>query len=187
MLSSSSSVIDKAIVTCLKYGIMDPIDRSTDSIYGEFLKIVSCVIKASNSINHHLGNFTPGQIHAMVISHSSFRRALSHKHYDPSGSRNDVTQQTELMRLLIRCVSLDAKNLKIDGDTWQVILSVYNAGTVEVDRLLRRLIFLYETNECCEEKVRSGNTELILVECIQPLLNAFTEHVTTFLTPSTFM
>eukprot|EP00804_Cyclotella_cryptica_P013520 CCRYP_017246-RC/>CCRYP_017246-RC protein AED:0.15 eAED:0.15 QI:74/1/1/1/1/1/6/1144/2412 len=153
----SSSAIDKAIVACLKYGLMDPIDQSTNSIFAEALNIVSCVLKASDSTKNRLGSFTPGQIHAMVVSHSSFRRALSDKCFDPSGSRNDVTQQRELIRLLICCVSIDAKNVKVDSDTWLVILSTYTAGTRDVDRFLRRLIFLYERNNCFEEKIAMHN------------------------------
>eukprot|EP00956_Cyclotella_meneghiniana_P005308 scaffold6683_cov68-Cyclotella_meneghiniana.AAC.2 len=101
-------------------------------------------------------SFTPGQIHSMVISHSSFQKAILDKKHHTEGARNAVTQQMELIRLLIVCVSLDAKNIKVDNATIVTILSVYNASINKIDRILRHLVYLYDKHECFEAKVRSA-------------------------------
>ncbi len=110
-----------------------------------------------------LGSLTSSQVHAMVVSHSSFHIALSHGTRDvtqrsmiPNDSTfcHGLTQQSELIRLLLYIVSSAGREVKIDIDTWTTILSVYNASTDVVDCLLRRLMFLYETYGCCQDEVR---------------------------------
>lgn len=153
-VSSCSNVIDKAVVSCLKYGIVDAEEQYMCSLTGKCLKTVSCILKASLTNNICLVSFTPGQIHSMVISHSSFQKAILDKAYHVKGAHNDVTQQIELIRLLIVCISLDAQNIKVDNATIMTILSAYNASTNKVDRTLRRLLYLYDKHECFKERVR---------------------------------
>ena len=153
ILSLSLNTIDKSIVTCLKYGISEAEDTLTCQVHGECLKLVCLILSASQCNKYVLSEFTAGQIHSMIVSHSSFQRALSNQVYDKSSSSNDVTQQTELIRLLILCVSLDSQHINVDVATLSNILSVYTASTGDIDQLLRRLIYLYETLQFFEEDV----------------------------------
>lgn len=149
IVSSCSNIIDKMIVACLKYGIYEGDDSSTRLINGECLKIVGCTLKVPNSIC----SFIPSQIHSMVVSHSSFQSVASRY------VGETTTQQVELIRLLTNCVSLDSKLVKIDSDTLLTILSAYNASPRKVDKMLRRLIYLYEAHGCFEGDVsKCSNT-----------------------------
>lgn len=150
IVSSCSDTIDKAIIACLKYGLLEAEDQSTSGINEECLKFVRSIVRASSV---SLGSFSPGQIHAMAISHSSFQRTVSGEISKELGSSDAVTQQSELIRLLISCVSLDADHVQVTSDTWVTILSAYNASTCDIDRLLRRLIFLYDMHKCHKEEV----------------------------------
>lgn len=151
LLSSYSDTIDKSMVACLKYGIMEADDQTACFIYGKCLKIVGRLLQ-TGSTNEPLASFTAGQIHSMVTSHSSFQKAVSKKMYQPEKASSE-TQQLELIRLLILCVSIDGKRVKVDADTWVLILSAYDASMSDADRLLRRLMLQYEVNQCSEEKV----------------------------------
>lgn len=162
----SSNTIDKCLVACLKYGLSVPNNASSCSIFGGCLKIVRLLmVKAhdpSSSTQVALGSLTPSQVHAMAVSHSLFQVALSNGNRAgtessliPDGSTfcNGLTQQLELIRLLLCIVSGLDRDVKIDIDTWTTILSVYNASTDVVDRLLRRLMFLYEISGCRQDEV----------------------------------
>lgn len=159
-VARSSNTIDSCIVACLKYGIMGPNHSSSDSIFGGCLKIVRLLMAThdpSLSSQVALGSFTSSQVHAMAVSHSSFHNALSNDNRVLTQSEgptfcHGLTQQSELIRLMIYTVSSAGREVKIDIDTWITILSVYNAGTDVVDRLLRRLIFVYEINGCCQDE-----------------------------------
>ncbi|KAL3807850.1 hypothetical protein ACHAXA_009878 [Cyclostephanos tholiformis] len=166
IVARSSNTIDSCIVACLKYGIMETNNTSSCSIFGGCLKIVRLLIRKvhdpSLSSQVALGSLTSSQVHAMVVSHSSFHIALSHGTRDvtqrsmiPNDSTfcHGLTQQSELIRLLLYIVSSAGREVKIDIDTWTTILSVYNASTDVVDCLLRRLMFLYETYGCCQDEI----------------------------------
>ena len=162
----SSHVIDSCIIACLKYGIMDSSELASCSAFGGCLKVVRMLMVKSHSPESTvvLGSLAPSQVHAMVVSHSSFQCALSSSSQgfttmplisDDDGSEycNELTQQLELIRLLLCTTSLDANNVKVENETLVTVLSVYNASTNTVDRLLRRLMFLYDQSGSCKEEV----------------------------------
>jgi len=164
----SSQIIDNCIVSCLKYGMMEHHDETTRSILGGCLKVIRLLMSkvhcpASKS-QIPLGRLTPSQVHAMVVSHSSFHHCISQRKCElkeESGISaniqpeycNGLSRQIELIRLLLCTASLDARHVKVEIETWTVILSVYNASTDYADELLRRLMFLYEQNGCCQNEV----------------------------------
>lgn len=165
------NAIDKSIVTCLKHGITEADDKLSCQVSGECLKVVSRILNVSQCNNFTLSEFTPGQIHSMVVSHSSFQRALSNQVSYQSSKSDDVTQQIELIRLLILCVSLDARHINVDESQLSSILSVYTASTDNIDRLLRRLIYLYETLQCFDEEVsyHKFRQSISFVDCLASL------------------
>jgi hypothetical protein len=164
----SSQIIDNCIVSCLKYGMMEHHDETTRSILGGCLKMIRLLMSkvhcpASKS-QIPLERLTPSQVHAMVVSHSSFHHCISQRKCElkeESGISaniqpeycNGLSRQIELIRLLLCTASLDARHVKVEIETWTVILSVYNASTDYADELLRRLMFLYERNGCCQNEV----------------------------------
>jgi len=183
----SSNTIDSCLVACLKYGMMDPNNASSCSIFGGCLKIVRLLmVKArdpSTSTQVALVSFTPSQVHAMAVSHSSFQVALSNGNRAVTESSlilerskfcYGLTQQLELIRLLLCIVSNVGRDVKIDIDTWMTIMSVFNAGIDVVDGLLRRLMFLYEMYGCCQDEV---NCVLSIFICVIQM----TTHQTLFL------
>jgi hypothetical protein len=136
-------------------------DPTVCCIFGACLKVAQCIIAASQA-NNACGSISPGQIHSMIISHSSFSAAISYNscskmQCDRPNKYGDLcdglTQQSELIRLMTSCVSLDTDRVKFEWDTWATIISVYNASTCDIDRMLRRLMFLYEQNGCCNDEV----------------------------------
>ena len=164
-LSKSSNVIDACIISCLKYGMMDSSEFSSSSIFGGCLKAIRMVMSKSHSpvskAQFVLGSMTCTQVHAMAISHSSFKSAILAREED-KGSEfcQGLTQQCELIQLLLCTMSLGAvpteTQVKVETDTLTTILSVYNAGTTSVDRLLRRLMSLYEQSGCLGNGVSSS-------------------------------
>ena len=169
VLSSSSSIVDSLIVACLKYGMVDTSDFTSCSVFGGCLKMIRLILsQTSEGELSKVRTIVPGQVHAMAISHSALELAISKKEgpskrlkSSPTIARSDgesqfcdgLSQQQELIRLLLCCVSLDANQVKIGTDTWASILSAYDASTGVADGLLRRLLFLYDVNKCCEDEV----------------------------------
>ena len=158
-VAKSSNVIDTCMIACLKYGMMNSSDFSSSSVFGGCLKAIHLVMSKSHNpvsqVRFALGSLTPSQVHAMAISHSSFKSAILAKE---EGGKSEfchgLTQQLELIQLLLCTLSLGADKVKVETDTLATILSVYNASTNSVDRLLRRLMFLYNQsgsfgNEVC--------------------------------------
>jgi len=167
-ISSSSSIVDSLIVSCLKYGMMDTSAFASFSIFGGCLKIIRVILsQSSEDMFATEGTIRPGQVHAMASSHSAFDLAVSKKEELSTRlksspiSRSDgesqfcegLSQQQELIRLLLCCVSLDASHVKISTDAWGSVLSAYDASTSVTDGLLRRLLFLYDANKCCENEI----------------------------------
>jgi len=166
-ISSSSSIVDSLIVSCLKYGMMDTSAFASSSVFGGCLKIIRLILCQSSEDMFATEGTIRGQVHAMAISHSAFGLAISKKEEFSTGlksspiSRSDgesqfcegLSQQQELIRLLLCCVSLDASHVKISTDAWGSVLSAYDASTSVTDGLLRRLLFLYDANKCCENEV----------------------------------
>ena len=167
-ISSSLSVLNSMIVSCLKYGMMDASDFVSSSLFGGCLKIIRLILSpTSEGTFSKEGTIPPGQVHAMAISHSAFELAIGTK--EESSTRlksgpaskgvgeaqfcDGLSQGEELIRLLLCCVTLDASNVKISTDVWGFVLSAYDASTSVKDRLLRRLLFLYDANKCCENEV----------------------------------
>ena len=174
-IAMSPYIIDNCIVACLKYGIMEQHDSTMYSIFGGCLKIVRLLMGMGHG-RTQLGRLTPSQVHAMAVSHSSFQHSMSQRRSElfQGGFGMTINQpefcyglsrQLELIRLLLCTVSLDASNVKIDTDTWTVILSVYNASTDLADVMLRRLMFLYERNRCCQDEVSPAWMFLVVTSC----------------------
>ena len=148
--------------------MMEQHDEMTISILGGCLKVIRLLMSKvqgpPSKSQIVLGRLTPSQVHAMVISHSSFHHCISQRKCivkEDSGvsatiqpeNCNGLSRQIELIRLLLCTVSLDASHVKVEIDTWTVILSVYNASTDYTDAMLRRLMFLYEQKGCCQDEV----------------------------------
>lgn len=168
IIALESNIIDKCLTSCLKYGMMELHDEMSCLIFGGCLKVIRLIMRTSHgpSSTVVLGRLTPSQVHAMAVSHSSFHRALARARPRSESAKGSpmstkcerkfcagLSQQSELIRLLLCTVSHDAGHVKIESETWTVVLSVYNASTEVVDRLLRRLMFLYEQNRCCQDEV----------------------------------
>lgn len=163
-MSSTISIINSMIVSCLKYGMMDASDFASPSVFGGCLKIIRLILSAGFAKEETI---PPGQVHAMAISHSAFDLVISTKEERTTGlesrpiSRSDgeshfcdgLSQQQELIRLLLCCVSLDASHVKVSTEVWGSVLSAYDASTSVTDRLLRRLLFVYDVNKCREDEV----------------------------------
>jgi len=164
----SANVIDNCIIACLKYGMMESNEVKSCSALGGCLKIIRLLMVKSHSPESPtgvvLGSLNPSQVHAMAVSHSSFQSAVSSgsmafttspliSNDNGSGFCDELTQQLELIRLLLCTLSLDANHVKLEKETWMTILSVYNASTNIVDGLLRRLMFLYERNGNCKDEI----------------------------------
>lgn len=165
-ISTTSQVIDNFIVACLKYGMIELHDATICSIFGGCLKMIRVLMETMHGPKTKSQTprcLTPSQVHAMVISHSSFHHSLSQRksvfnegaglELDEQGCCSSLSRQLELIRLLLCTVSLDASHVKIDINTWTVILSVYNASMDLTDVMLRRLLFLYERNSCYQDEV----------------------------------
>lgn len=162
------SVLNSMILSCLKYGMMDASDFASSSLFGGCLKIIRLILSPTSEGRISIeGTISPGQVHAMAVSHSAFDLAISAK--DESStllksrpiSKGDseakfcdgLSQRQELIRLLLCCVSIDVSHVKISTDVWGSVLSAYDASTSVTDGLLRRLLFLYDANKCCEDEV----------------------------------
>jgi hypothetical protein len=167
-IRSSSGVVDSLIVSCLKYGMMDVSDFTSCSVFGGCLKIIRLILsQTSEGDLCKVRTIAPRQVHAMAISHSAFELAISKKQQpltrrkssaiarsdDESQFCEGLSQQQELTRLLLCCVSLDANYVKIGTDVWASVLSAYDASTSVADGLLRRLLFLYDVNKCYDDEV----------------------------------
>ena len=167
ILSSSSSTIDSLVVSCLKYGMADASESTSRSVLGGCLKIIRLILsRTSKGELSVVRTIVPGQVHAMAISHSAFELVIKKKGEAPMDRSvngfhlcQGLSQQRELIRLLLCCISLDADHVKIDTDTWACILSAYDASTSVTDRLLRRLLFLYDKNNCCKDEVSCSECE----------------------------
>jgi len=158
MINELSTAVDNSIVFCLKYGMMEPDNVTSCSILGGCLKMVRLMLSQSsprNSSEHRisLGNMSPAHVHALIVSHSSFRSALvgrctvTEKKVDGlAGSKfcEGLTQRIELLSLMIYCASLDVEITTTSKKAWDALLSVFNASTSPCDKLIRRLLFLYE-------------------------------------------
>lgn len=173
-MSSSVSVINSMIVSCLKYGMVDTSGIASPSVLGGCLKIIRLILSAGFAKE---GTIPPGQVHAMAISHSAFGLVISTKE-EPSTrlesspiSRSDgeshfcdgLSQQQELIRLLLCCVSLDASHVKVSAEVWSSVLSTYDASTSVTDRLLRRLLFVYDVNKCRGDEVSNLFVKFLIV------------------------
>jgi len=152
------NVIDGCIVSCLKYGMMDPAGSVPGSTLGGCLKAIRVFLKVrAESTQPQLGSsdLSAAQLHAMALSHSHFRSALGGG--EVSGG---VTQQAELVKLLLCTISIDFDRIRVDEKTLSALFSVYSAGTKGVDQSIRRLLFCYEQNGCLANEV-SHNTSVI--------------------------
>lgn len=167
--SLPSSIVDNCLVSCLKYGMTDTVSFTSSSVLGGCLKTIRLMLsQASGGKLSKACSIVPGQVHAMTITHSAFELVVS-KTESPAISKTTsmrksdsagdfqfcegLSQQQELIRLLLCCVSLDADHIKISNDTWVTIMSAYDASTSVVDRLLRRLLFLYHKSNCFKDEV----------------------------------
>ena len=170
--AKSADVIDRCAIACLKYGMMES-SETTSSAFGSCLRFIRLLMLKTHgpisSRNVALGSLTPSQIHIMAVSHSSFQSTLSNGHQAVTTSNlvsgdKHPTQQLELIQLLLCTISLDPHHLtwvKIEDKTRLAILSVYNAGTTVVDKLLRRLMFIYEQNDCYVDEVSSTFYDIV--------------------------
>ena len=170
--AQSADVIDRCAIACLKYGIMES-SETTSSAFGSCLRFIRLLMLKTHgpipSRNVALGSLTPSQIHIMAVSHSSFQSTLSNGHQAVTTSNlvsgdKHHTQQLELIQLLLCTISLDPHHgtwVKIEDKTRLAILSVYNASTTVVDKLLRRLMFIYEQNDCYVDEVSSTFYDIV--------------------------
>ena len=169
--AQSADVIDRCALACLKYGCMES-SETTSSAFGSCLRFIRLLMLKTHgpisSRNVALGSLTPSQIHIMAVSHSSFQSTLSNGHQAVTArnlvSGDKQTQQLELIQLLLCTISLDPNHVtltKIEDKTRLAILSVYNASTTVVDKLLRRLMFIYEQNDCYEDEVSSTFYDIV--------------------------
>ncbi|KAL7554426.1 hypothetical protein ACHAWF_017849 [Thalassiosira exigua] len=158
VVTESSDVIDGCIIACLKYGMRgDSSDPTLGLRLAGCLKIVRIILLKSHTLGTSssivIGTISPSQVHAMAISHSSFPSLFSKKETTCVKTHGPI-QQLELVRLLLCTLSLDSRRVRVESDIWTTLLQAYNASTNVADGLLRRLMFLYDKNDSCEEKVR---------------------------------
>ena len=145
------NVIDGCLISCLKYGMMDSAGSASRATLGGCLKAIRLLLKArAESTESQLisSDLSAAQLHAMALSHSHFGSALGSD--EVSGG---VTQQGELVKLLLYTVSIDFDRIRVDEKTLSALFSVYSAGTEEVDQSIRRLLFCYEQKGCLADEV----------------------------------
>jgi len=153
------NVIDGCLISCLKYGMMDPAGSASGATLGGCLKTIRVFLKLRAESKSQLdsSDLSAAQLHAMALSHSNFRSALGCG--EVSGGE---TQQAELVKLLLCAVSIDSDRIRVEEETLSALLSVYSAGTKAVDQSIRRLLFCYEhkgclANELCLSDLRWGS------------------------------
>ena len=166
---TSPSIIDNLIVSCLKYGMTDATEFTSSSVFGGCLKIIRLILaQTSNDEISKVRSIKPSQVHAMVVSHSAFNITIGVGKEESSIEQKvgtiskrsgktlfcqGLSQQHELIRLMLCCISIDGNHVKVGTDVWSSILSTYDASTSVANRSLRRLLYLYDMNHCCENKV----------------------------------
>jgi len=135
----SSSPLKDLVARCLQYGLKN----CAEGLSSVCIKIVHRLLEvvfASKGVDSVFKKmFLPHHVHVMILSHSSFDSFML------SGDRND---RCDLILLLICCISLDdGKEKEIEKDIFLTLSKAHNAGFSTLDCLIRRLLYLYETNE----------------------------------------
>jgi hypothetical protein len=171
--SIKSSIVKRMLVTCLKFGIQSNVVISSQCLI--IVRLLLTIIFSGSHLDESYKQelFRPHQIHAMTISHSNFPTlAMSSK----------CAARRELISLLICCVALDGSNITpVKWDVLSALLAGFDASLREDDRLLRRLLFLYESTtsdmvSIASESICSNNDARINQNSFPSLL--FRNHLT---------
>lgn len=131
MKSVNPSMINKMMISCLKFGI-----QSNGNISTNCLVILRLLLRSLSSLDKS-GFLPPHKIFAMATSHSNFISVAR---------SNAISSRRELIALLNYCLVLDRKKiLPLEWDTVAALFVGYNASLSEDDTLFRHFLFLYES------------------------------------------
>ena len=135
--SIQSSVVKRMVVTCLKFGIQCNAAVSSHCLV--VIRLLLTILYSESHLDEKYKDdlFLPHQIYAMAVSHSNFPNLAM--------TSNSATRR-ELIALMICCVTLDGDNIMpMSWDILSALLTGFNASLNKDDRLLQRLIYLYES------------------------------------------
>lgn len=154
------------LVVCLKLGISDddePIHVACLTIARKLI-----IMSSEDKIHRHDEFVPPHKVHEMVLSHSKFDIVM----------HQESCLRMHLISLLITCMSLSTQNTSLPGsEKIRSLLFTYRASVSDSDRLLRRLIHLYEqkreTKVCCVVMTSDFfNVNLLIIALFLSVLNA---------------
>ena len=138
---SDTPCLQEVLVLCLKFGVGAVDDALSPTCLEIARYIITSVYSQSQGIEK-IELLRPHQIHSMVLSHSNF---------DSLAGTNSKTR-TELLSLLTVCLALNQGSvISLDQGKIARLLAAFRASVADEDRLLRRLLFLYETNNELDE------------------------------------
>jgi hypothetical protein len=138
-LRIESSLVHKAIRSCLKSGIGSP--AVTSNINCLSLEMVNILVRFSGNSGSPLSSLVlPRDIFDMITSHSKFEQLFAE--IDSASEGNiplDNKQQEAVLELMITCIAVSATEIAVQKSIWKTILCSFNAGLSRLDNLVRML------------------------------------------------
>eukprot|EP00557_Chaetoceros_sp_GSL56_P011711 CAMPEP_0176479812 /NCGR_PEP_ID=MMETSP0200_2-20121128/1943_1 /TAXON_ID=947934 /ORGANISM="Chaetoceros sp., Strain GSL56" /LENGTH=2220 /DNA_ID=CAMNT_0017875889 /DNA_START=96 /DNA_END=6755 /DNA_ORIENTATION=- len=122
--------LKEIFLLCLKFGI-DHVDGVHSPIC---LQTCRALLVDLSSTDTGILLFTVDKVHNMVMAHSNFDNVANQR----------CETRKEIIRLLVTCASRIDGQVVLDGDKVAKLFQGYHASLSEDDRLLRRLLLLYE-------------------------------------------
>lgn len=148
------------LLGCCDYDIVSRVSLKVTSLIRVFLKIGIGTTHESNTnirlaclelVSHYMvhlhdgsaelrpfvSSFSPSlasQVFLMVTTHSKFVSLMN--------SSEEDAVKLEALRILLGCLSA-TDDIEFDADVWSCFLASFNAGTTEIDLVLRCLLSLY--------------------------------------------
>lgn len=157
MEESSLLKLKGMVVTCLKYGLNLDYRESLSTLCLRVVRHFVNLTSQSICNTSKVALFSPGQIFAMITSHSNF---------EVLAAARDSDRREELISLLIRCFTLDDGEIEIAiNDTIHNLMKGFDAGLGKSALLLRRLLVIIE-DKFGHHEVSAFNTLINLFLCL---------------------
>lgn len=133
--------LQQLIIICLKLGMGSENETSI-----QIVRLILTSIYGGDTVAADFKIFSPGQIQSMIFSHS---------HFEELAGRASSPARKELLALLVVCISLEQNPEEFAGTfNMSKLLVGFRGSIADDDRLLRRLLYLYEVSGS-SNKVRS--------------------------------
>lgn len=146
--------IDPVVRACLKHGIVCPQNRSV-MLAKSCLKLVRflLILYSNQTRKVEKGNelTKPNLIWCMVLSHSKFTEAILCK--DQRLDLIGTSPRLQIVKLLLCCTCLSDQKMPIEKHGLNTLLTAYNGGTTQFDKILRRLLDYLEESMGAKEFV----------------------------------